>query len=405
MTAALDKKKLAPVEPAAVTEALAQEFRNYSDILHQAQSYNLLVAGTNKQIVAKKQSVNAGNLPEAESELVKLEATEKRYAPQVKLLCNGLDNLESEKDEREKRKKAAREELNKSSHDLLAEYQETINKHLQNCNAGFCMVQAKPSYLGGSTSVDYCLEINKCVVPLAEGKSGSDAACFGNTLSEGDKNSLAFASFLAKIERDPDLSRKVAVFDDPVCSLDEHRMAYTVTRICGVADNCRQLVVLSHDLNFAKQMWDGLAGHDRHSLALWKTPLGSRLEPFDVDNATKDRYFRQCDTLELCIAGDKNLRPEDAATCIRPVLEHNLRIRFPREFPRPERVGQFIKRIRTSEPGDAAFSLKSLLSEIEDLYDYSTPDHHEDPPKLNVTELQSYARRVLDFSRGLPPSR
>jgi wobble nucleotide-excising tRNase len=46
------------------------------------------------------------------------------------------------------------------------------------------------------------------------------------------------------------------MFDDPFNSQDAFRRRQTVHEIMKAAANCRQIVVLSHDATFLKQLWD-----------------------------------------------------------------------------------------------------------------------------------------------------
>ena len=51
---------------------------------------------------------------------------------------------------------------------------------------------------------------------------------FSNTLSSGDKITLALAFFLAQLEHLPDESSQVVIFDDPFNSQDNFRKGWTV---------------------------------------------------------------------------------------------------------------------------------------------------------------------------------
>jgi wobble nucleotide-excising tRNase len=46
---------------------------------------------------------------------------------------------------------------------------------------------------------------------------------FKTSLSEGDKRTLAFAFFIASTESDSNLSNKIIIIDDLMCSLDLNR--------------------------------------------------------------------------------------------------------------------------------------------------------------------------------------
>lgn len=68
-------------------------------------------------------------------------------------------------------------------------------------------------------------------------------ACFRNTLSAGDRSTLALAFFIAQLERDSKLADTVVLFDDPFTSQDKSRRLRTQHRITKLADTCRQVIV------------------------------------------------------------------------------------------------------------------------------------------------------------------
>lgn len=63
---------------------------------------------------------------------------------------------------------------------------------------------------------------------MGDGKPLADRPSFKNTLSAGDRTTLAVAFFLAHLERDTDIGRKIVVLDDPLSSQDAFRRRQTV---------------------------------------------------------------------------------------------------------------------------------------------------------------------------------
>ena len=78
------------------------------------------------------------------------------------------------------------------------------------------------------------------------------------TLSEGDKNALALAFFLAKLESDPALAQKIIVFDDPVASFDRIRLSKLLDQLIFFGGQAHQLFFLTHNyrlgLEFGKRV-------------------------------------------------------------------------------------------------------------------------------------------------------
>jgi wobble nucleotide-excising tRNase len=88
-------------------------------------------------------------------------------------------------------------------------YEGRINQLLDNFNAGFSIAQTRPAYGGGIASSTYQLVINNTGVNLGDGKTPTDEPSFRNTLSAGDRSTLALAVFIAHLERDPDRAKRI----------------------------------------------------------------------------------------------------------------------------------------------------------------------------------------------------
>lgn len=93
------------------------------------------------------------------------------------------------------------------------------------------------------------------------------------------------------------------------------------------------------------------------------------------------------------------------AMCIRPILEGNLRVRFPHDFSSNDWLGGFIQKARTSSEPHLSL-LQNHLSELEDINDYSKKYHHDQNPfadsePINESELSAYVQRTLQALRGM----
>lgn len=77
-----------------------------------------------------------------------------------------------------------------------------------------------------------------------------------NTLSEGEKTALAFAYFLSKVSietKEP--NQTIVVVDDPISSLDDHRIYNTASLIFDVFKEFKQVFILSHNFFFLKYIF------------------------------------------------------------------------------------------------------------------------------------------------------
>jgi hypothetical protein len=133
----------------------------------------------------------------------------------------------------------------------------------------------------------------------------------------------------------------------------------------------------------------------------------SAVEEWDVEEATRDVYLRDYFCIDEYLATGGSTDPRGVARCIRPLLEANLRLRFPKSFEREEWLGDFIGKIRDSGPNDTLALLKPKLPELEDINNYSKKYHHDQNQSgwgtepVNEAQLRAYAKRTLEFVSGV----
>src|SRR3546814_8259827 len=111
----------------------------------------------------------------------------------------------------EVRRNAAREALEDYRRAVFPNYEVAINLYLQRFNAGFRIAGVAPVNARAGSSCTYNVVINNQPVAIGAGKPGPGAPSFRNTLSAGDRNTLALAFFFASLDQDPDLANKIVV--------------------------------------------------------------------------------------------------------------------------------------------------------------------------------------------------
>jgi wobble nucleotide-excising tRNase len=198
--------------------------------------------------------------------LNRLSAVKMRHEVAVADACTAFGKLEAEKAIIETQKTAARTKLENHSKNVVKPYERRINELLDDFNAGFSIAETKYAYPGGLPTSSYQLVINQTAIDLGDGKTALSKPSFKNTLSAGDRTTLALAFFLAHLERDPDRARRIVVFDDPFNSQDSFRRHQTVYHIKKACESCAQVFVLSHDAAFLRQVWDKCWGGRPHGI-------------------------------------------------------------------------------------------------------------------------------------------
>jgi wobble nucleotide-excising tRNase len=397
-------KSGSPLEDIPVGAELQAAITAYAEFAAKVTEYNTACRAMNEEVKTVKARAKAGNLATAEKELALLKNTKNRHDPAVATLCNEYRVLQLQKLTLEKEKLEAKDALDTHSGTIFGLYETSMNAHLTLFGADFRMVNTSGNYQGGKPNSTYSIAINACPVDV-DAKDGKPS--FKCTLSGGDKSCLALSFFLARLDHDPRLKEKVIVLDDPMCSMDRDRSDRTVKVILELASKAKQVIVMSHDPHFLRRLWDSTAPADRKALCVRRVgEAESTIEEWEIVDATRSEYLQDYFALAKFVAeGSGDLR--DVARKIRPLLEENLRMRFPDLFGSTEWLGDFIDKIRNANPGDPAFAMKTHLTELAELNDFSKRYHHATNPAASrepITDgaLKTYAIRTLKFLRGEP---
>ncbi len=393
---------LRPIDDAPELEAATS---NRAEIAASFEVYNLACAGANELIHAVKDAAGSGDLASAESELVRLEMVRRRHDPATITACDLYSQLDAEKRELERRKEEVRERLEAHSARVIEPYENRINHFLDLFNAGFHIARTSHGYPGGIATSTYQLLIASNPVDLGDSRTPNDRPSFKNTLSAGDRATLALAFFLAQLEREPDIAERLVVFDDPFNSQDAFRRHQTIYEIIAAANASLQIIVLSHDANFLQQLWQKFPPNERVALQIiFHQATGSKILEFNLEDACRGRARAELDDLLAFRAtGAGNLR--EIIKKLRVVLETFLRSSFPGSFAPEDNLGTILQKIRAGGDQHPAHGYYETLDRIND---YTANYHHgEDPredaePPLDQVELMGFVNTTLKIVNALP---
>jgi wobble nucleotide-excising tRNase len=400
----LERKARTPLEVVPIDGALTIAMADYDAARAQVEALNVVIRSVNALIAAKKAEIGSADVKAAETELARRKGIKTRHAEKVAPLCAEYGRLVTAKEEIEKRRTAVREQLDKHTDSVVKPYERRINELLEAFNAGFTITETRHSYPGGVATSTYQLVINRTAVDVGDGKTPTDKPSFKNTLSSGDRTTLALAFFLAHLERDAELATKIVVFDDPFNSQDAFRRRQTIHEIVKLAGTCGQVIVLSHDPTFLKQIWDKAPAAERVALAIADhRAQGSKLLPVDLEKATQGRTANDIDDLQTYQTTGAGNRL-DVVRKMRVVLETYCRTTYPTSFLAADWLGDIVGKIRD---GGDAHPAAALYEELDQINDYTKQYHHgEDvadttPDEIDSTELTGYARRTLKIVNAL----
>lgn len=404
-SALLERKARAPLDPLQPGDDLSRALASYDAVREEMRQVNGAVRNVNALIEAKKAETGAADVAAAQAELARRRAIKARHSDPLAGLCADRERFRAEKEAIDKRKAEIRAELDQYTRNIIRPYERRINHYLDAFNAGFRIAETSHGYPGGTAASSYRIVINNTAIDLGDGRTPPDRPSFKNTLSAGDRTTLALAFFLAHLEQDQALAQKIVVFDDPFSSQDAFRRRQTVHEIAKVARNSAQVIVLSHDATFLKQVWDKAPAAERIALTLADhRSQGSKITLIDLDRACQGRTATDIDDLQAYLAtGAGNLL--DLIRKMRAVLETHCWTTYPASFQAGQDwLGEIARKIR--EGGDA-HPARDLYDELDQINDYTSQYYHgEDvadatPDQIDPHELTGYVRRTLRIVNAL----
>lgn len=408
-TALANQKAVSPLECLKPGEAFKSARSQYDEAYAKVNAYNVLVKKANAAISAKKAAAEAGDATLVRGELLGLQGVKRRLEPDADGACREYSDANHAKERVEQEKEEAKSALDTHGGTILPEFQKRINQALRHFGAGFRIQNVQTRYAGGRASSNYQILINEMPVELGDSSTPIGERSFRNTLSAGDRSTLALVFFLAQLELDRALADKVVVLDDPFTSQDTARRTCTQQRICRLVDKARQIIVLSHEASFLRQVYDAVPdSRIVKTLQLARVgPDDTLVAEWDIVEATRTSYHKDYLVLHRYLNEGQG-EPRYVARTIRPLLEGYLRTLFPNVFRDNEWLGDFIAKIRNSPEEDNLSNMGPGLDELEDLNDYSKRYHHNTNPggaetePVDGGELRTYVQRNLDFVSAPP---
>ena len=393
----LQRKAAAPLEAVSPDAAYTEALTEFEALRTSVETYNAAVAAANAVIAVNKRETQAADARLVESALATLRAQKARHTAEVRVACDRDTGRQIDKVALELEKTSVREQLDAHTQRVIRRYGNSINQYLEKINAGFRITTPTHTYRGGQPSTSYQIVINQQAVDLGDADTPLDRPSFRNTLSAGDKSTLALAFFLAELEQDDARARKTVVFDDPFTSQDAFRRSHTVQQIFKCVVGCAQIVVLSHDAGFLKLLWDRVAPADRKSLQLGRVGEdNTTIAEWNIEKAVMARYRLQIDDLLRFFSSNEG-EPRDIIQKIRPVLEGYCCNLYPIQFPEGDTLGVIVGKIRAA---GAEHPFADIVETLDELNIYCRRYMHGENPQaatepVHDAELQGYVRRTL----------
>ena len=406
----LAKKKLnTPLESVGTDTDFKVVMQQIAKVNQLITDYNDEVAVIASKIEDFKNGLANEDLGSLETEINKLQASIRRQQPEAVKTCVDYQSATTEKFRLNQEKTETREQIDNLMESTLNQYQTRINSILTTFGAKFSIYRLSASYQGrgGRPQTKYGLKVRNQDVEIGTESNFSSGHSFSTTLSESDKRTLAWAFFIARLEADSALESKIIVLDDPMSSMDRNRRYQTIRRVAVLATECKQLLVLSHDAYFIRQLRDRL--RDQRPRPITPRVLGitrvdndySAFCDCNLDEICESDYYRHHRMVAEYTDGKSVADIRDVAKAIRPLLEGYLHRRFPRHIPRNRMFGKIISDHIAPATTGPLLHLLQHVTELREINDYASQFHHdtnEDADSVNVVdaELLPIARQSLD---------
>ena len=409
VTNLLKAKQAAPLEQHDLSEDHLNVITKFNSHQHQIKVINETLSGSNEAVREVKEQAETSNVETIRAELARLKATKARFSDSIAPLCIDYLNEKKAKAHAETERAQARNALEEYRANVFPVLQQGVNDYLHHFNAGFRVDSLKPTNIGsgsGSTCA-YNVVINHTPIAVRSSKNPQGKPSFRNSLSAGDRNTLALALFFSSLDQNPNLASTIVVIDDPISSLDDHRSLTTVQAVRNLAERAGQVIVLSHNKRFLCNIWSGANRKECCPLEIAQKGGESTIRTWDVSQDAITEHDQR-HILLLRYASTQQGDKKEVAVAIRPHLEGFLRVACPGDFPPGKLLGPFMEECshKFGNPGEVLS--KDIAQKLRDIVGYSNRFHHDTNPAweaedINATELLGFVQRTLAFAG--PPIR
>ena len=374
--AILRAKLASPLEKMTLTSEIITAVGAYDAHRNAITAVSESLSACNAQIAVVKEKAAAANVATLSADLAKFKMIQARHSQAIEQLCQAYLDEKSRKKTTETQRDNARKALDQYRANIFAQYETAINNYLARFNAGFRLAGIGSQNHRGGSSCTYSVLINNVSVPLTADSGPS----FKNTLSAGDRNTLALAFFFASLDEAPLLNQKIVVIDDPMTSLDEHRSLATIHEMRGLASRVKRVIVLSHSKPFLCQIWEGADKTNRSALKIIRSGQSSAIDAWDVNQDCITEHDKRHALIQHHIDVGNSGNEREVAIALRYVLEAFLRVSYPTNFPPGKLLGKFHNECEQVLAAGSSILSQDDADELRKLMDYANKFHHDTNP-------------------------
>jgi wobble nucleotide-excising tRNase len=405
--ALLERKRSSPLDVIEAIDELAAVCRSLGSARELLDKYNAAVEAIDD---ATKKVAAAASTTEAAATLARDNVKKRiaRHEPGVQKRVDAYLAAKRRDQRARDMRTLVQKRLKKANEDAAAHYHQRVNHYLGRFGASFTISKITNSMQGNAGQSDYGLLIKGETVARGRGRQADAIPTFRNTLSAGDKATLALAFFLAKLDGDTTLNGKTLVVDDPLSSHDSHRRRETVNAIKDLCGRCLQVIVLSHDEFLLREVERRCEGVPCAAFQIdfdggdeWSSATA-----VDLDKLCRAGHAKMVE--ELAVYVDHRQGDADEVVLkVRQALETHYRRSFTAYFAHDRNLGQIVRDI--SDEG-VSHPCHRDLGRLDNCNDATCDKHHGDDAIVLVKrgvdpdELRIIAADALELIGARKPA-
>lgn len=405
----LRQKAASPLDPRELSQEIQDHVEKFKSYRDNVSNLSNILSSNNLTIDEVKKSVSSSSVEDLERKLIELKARKSRFDPEVIRKCNEYKKSLVDLGDARTARKTALKLLDKYRDEIFPSYKDTINEYLSRFATGYKIGSIDPINVSSGPSVNYAVLIDDKSVPVTNATGPS----FKTLLSAGDRSTLAFAFFLASLDNGDGIEDKIVILDDPITSLDEHRLNRTIEMIRSLVKRAGQVIVLSHSRSFLYSLWEDVHRDDevrsenlgRASARIVGSVQGSQIEVWNITDEKMTSYSRNHKLVRDYVSGCSYTQNglNDVNVALRIVIEGYLSIVFAEDFSAVGSLGNFVSLcVERDKEGEPIVS-KRDLDELKVLKNYANKFHHNSDAlktiSYNEQEFLNFAKYTLDFCK------
>ena len=401
----LQDKKVSPVTSLPI-DVIDNYINIEKSLNEQLETINRYIVSYNHKIAEIKSKIRPVNV--LEKELLSLKLTQKRHQQPLLGYCNLVIILKRQLAKLQIINKTLQQQQKDISTEIVRLYGDKTNYYLTSVfRTRFRISEIKDGGIRGrakESNLSYTLSFNGTPID----QEGDTYTSFKNVLSEGDKNTIAFSFFLAKLTTDAGLSNKIVIFDDPLTSLDLNRRNTTIHQLMLLYQQVKQCIILSHNLHFLIEI-NGISRirkQDKKGLQILNANGTSRIIEYQIKQEWIANYQKALNAMYDFLEDPSSDRQETAINSIRISLETLLKLKYCRFISDPDQTFGTIVSVLEKSPCMFINSDKpQVIDKLNQLVEISWRGHHgsveerDNYTEVNLTasEADSYIRMTLDL--------